>query len=327
MTLLLLTQQDMLEKPRTLPPTAQVRRQTTGALRAGRSGFEKPSLSTARETIAALRRLDLRTASPDALGPRVGRLMGGLVLRVPPLRIGWPVFRGVKWATRPTKISQLTYPPVEIVKVLQRANREGQPRFYGSSGANAPFYELRSQVGDHIALSTWRVAKEGVVNHIGYMPEILERLQSHKAVGRVAQQMAPELSYGPVDRLIHNFLATEFSKDVTLGSEHLYKLSVAIAERLLVEMVDSKSEVARFDGLLYPSLAMRGNSDNVCLLPRFVDEGLHFIGVDYVRVDEINLDGSYLLANIDHANTVAPDGSIDWLGSRSKEPKLVRHSP
>ena len=225
------------------------------------------------------------------------------------------------------RISQLTYPPVEIVKVLQRANREGQPRFYGSSGANAPFYELRSQVGDHIALSTWRVVKEGVVNHIGYMPEILERLQSHKAVGRVAQQMAPELSYGPVDKLVHSFLASEFSKDVPVGSEYLYKLSVAIAERLLVEMVNSKENVERFDGLLYPSLAMRGNSDNVCLLPRFVDDSLHFVAVDYVRVDKITADGSYLLANIDHATGVALDGSIEWLGPRSNKAKLVRHSP
>lgn len=92
-------------------------------------------------------------------------------------------------------------------------------------------------------------------------------------------------------------------------------------------MANSKGEVTRFDGLLYPSLAMRGNSDNICLLPRFVDESFHFIAVDYVRVEEITPDGSYLLANIDHAAAAAPDGSIEWLGPRSNERKLVRHSP
>src|SRR5215203_2660990 len=98
-------------------------------------------------------------------------------MQVPTLNVGWPVFRGVKWATRPTGIAQLSYPPADVVKVLQRANREGKPRFYGSSGPYAPFFELHSQVGDHVAPSTWRVKKQGIVNHLGYMPETFDRLQ------------------------------------------------------------------------------------------------------------------------------------------------------
>ena len=134
--------------------------------------------------------------------------------------------------------------------------------------------------------------------------------------GEVAQQISPRLQYGPVDKLVHSFLAKEFTKDVPPRSEHLYKLSVAIAEIYSSKWARTGGEVEPFSGLLYPSLAVRGNADNICLLPEFVDTGLQFWSVDYVRVEQVMPDGNYLLVNLDHATAVTLDGSIEWLGPR-----------
>jgi hypothetical protein len=159
------------------------------------------------------------------------------------------------------------------------------------------------------------VKKKGLVNHIGYVPETFKRLGSGRGVEGVSQ-FAPNIRYGPVDRLVHGFLAAEFSKDVAAGFEHQYKMTVAIAEIFLSNIATSSVKDEQFAGLLYPALAMHGNADNLCLVPEFVDHGLEFVEVDYVRVDQV-IGDDYLVATIDHALR-ATDGLLQWLGPRQR---------
>jgi hypothetical protein len=88
--------------------------------------------------------------------------------------------------------------------------------------------------------------------------------------------MKPIANETPSNKMLHKFLSSEFARDVPDGSEHLYKLSVAIAEKLsgqlsVLDEVEGMPPDRRFAGLQYPALAMRGDADNIVLFPDFVD--------------------------------------------------------
>src|SRR5690606_30452101 len=114
----------------------------------------------------------------------------------------------------------------------------------------------------------------------------------------------------------------EFARVVSVDRPQDYKLCVAIAEKLMggtlhdVEFPDVAEMYGAgksFAGLLYPSLAMRCNADNLCLLPTAVDFGLTCEVAWLDRVDEVLSDGKYKVTHIDYADNVAATGEIVWL--------------
>jgi hypothetical protein len=133
----------------------------------------------------------------------------------------------------------------------------------------------------------------------------------------------------PAMKVMRKFLAEQFTKDVAEGSEHLYKVSISIAEELLLPIssnlgvengivvpIDASEEC--FGGLIYPALAMRGDSDNICLLPNIADRHLEFVRAEYVLVQSVRDDLTYDVASLDHANEISSDGVIKWRGGPGK---------
>ena len=100
-------------------------------------------------------------------------------------------------------------------------------------------------------------------------------------------------------------MATEFAKQVPLGHEHLYKLSIAIAE--------SHFSNDMFGGLLFPTIAMRANADNLALKPECVDKCLSLSKVEYFRVDE-NDSKNFTCTLLDFADAFEGNGQILWKG-------------
>jgi hypothetical protein len=86
------------------------------------------------------------------------------------------LYRGVPWQQRPSKINQLSYPPVDRVTRLGRVNRIGKPVFYCSRAPEAVFYELRAKEGDLIALSEWEVTEPLWMHNLGFQEDALRRL-------------------------------------------------------------------------------------------------------------------------------------------------------
>lgn len=96
-------------------------------------------------------------------------------------------------------------------------------------------------------------------------------------------------------------------------------MSVAIAEKLLGKLeVDPMNFPfdcePHFAGILYPTIAMKGNSDNLALIPRFVDRFLRLEKVEYILVKEKKPDFKYDIQVIDFATSFEPDGTINWKG-------------
>lgn len=280
---------------------------------------DRPSVHKIRSRIAELKRIDLRTADVDFLKSRLELLFRGYGFSTPILMPGQILYRGVPWSEKPAFRSQLSYPPPEVIISHQRVNRPHMPMFYCSVAREAPFFELGLKPGDHLAVSKWRVNKRILVSNVGYTDEVFKKLGSMRHATPWWQSNHPMIP-SATNSLIANFFATEFAQVVNSDEDHLYKMSIAIAEKLYLGPLNMDSFGGEFDGegriggLIYPTIAMRANSDNVALTPGFVDRYLSLETVEWIRIDSDRADFKYQVTNLDFANSFGSDGQIDWKG-------------
>jgi hypothetical protein len=103
--------------------------------------------------IAALERIDTRTADIDELAERLRRLFDGYACLTRVLDVPY-AYRARKHETPVPfeHVSQLWYPRAEHIKYLGRVNRIGQPRFYISASQDTATLEMRPEVGNVITL-------------------------------------------------------------------------------------------------------------------------------------------------------------------------------
>jgi hypothetical protein len=190
--------------------------------------------------------------------------------------------------------------------------------FYCSVAREAPFFELNCRAGEHIAVSRWRVTEKLWLNNAGYSDAAMKRLQSSRDKPPYWQTMRPVPEHA-VNRRVHEFFSEEFTRHVDDGAEHLYKISVAITEKLLGNLTihqqrQGMPKDSRFSGIIYPTISMRGNSDNVALRPEFVDRYLRLERVEYIRIDSVGENFTYQVTNLDFADSFSADGTIEWKG-------------
>jgi hypothetical protein len=176
------------------------------------------------------------------------------------------LYRGVPWQQRPSKIKELSYPPVDRVTKLGRVNRVGKPVFYCSRAAEAVFYELRAKEGDLIALSEWEVAEPLWMHNLGFHEDALRR------VGASDVAIRPRWNNPFPNETKHNAglrrqLSLAFTEDVRDGREYRYKQSIAINELLFddagpLPKYPDGPRIGRVAGTVYPAIQLRGSADN-----------------------------------------------------------------
>jgi hypothetical protein len=101
-----------------------------------------------------------------------------------------------------------------------------------------------------------------------------------------------------------------FMCNVNSDESFRYKLTVAIGE---MHFGSISTQNTLFAGILYPSIRMWANGDNVALLPWFVDKHLVFRKALYVRIKGrtvTSIDIDYL----DSAHEFDDTGKLKWLG-------------
>jgi hypothetical protein len=191
--------------------------------------------------------------------------------------------------------------------------------FYSSLARAAVFFELGVKTGDPIAVSQWRSTGAVWVNNVGFAPGVFRKFGSSRQqpASWQATPTHPAIE-SRANKLVHQFLADEFSKVIAPDRSYGYKLSIAIAEKLLFGDLDVPvghgPTETRFAGLVYPSFAMRANSDNIVLLPEFVDRYFSLREVEYIRIDAAEPENlKYEVTVVDFANSFS-NGLIEWKG-------------
>jgi RES domain len=252
----------------------------------------------ATTAIAAIRALDLQSATIEEILDLLTPIFRGYLVEAPRFQPGITLFRS-RICDKPSHISALLAPPPQITK-LGRVNREGKLVLYCCTSREVPFFESRPVEGQTVAIVRWITTAPLLVNHVGYTEAAFSTLLSNRK----------QASWGPraitqLNEPVSAFLAEVFTQIVPRGSEYKYKLSVAIAEKLFLD--------DKFDGLLYPTVAMRANADNFALKLRYAREHLQFERAEYARIDGVR-DFAFDITVLDTATELSADGSICWKG-------------
>lgn len=261
-----------------------------------------PEISEIQKAIQLLKKSDLLSIDIDEIKDILIPIFRGYVQTVPIIGPGEILYRGIKYDNLPQDLSRLREPPKEKTSI-NRANRAGNPVFYCSIARPVPFFELDIKPGDHLAISKWITVDKLITNKVGYTTTSFSNLQSNRQNPAYGEMKNYESEYAK--SIVDNFLADEFTKIVPHEMNHLYKITVAIAEKLFSDEM--------FDGLLYPTMAMKANADNLAIKPSSVDKKLIFKNAEFIQIKS-KQNSTYEINRLDFANSVDANGRIQWKG-------------
>jgi RES domain-containing protein len=240
-----------------------------------------------------------------------------MVRAVKNITAGNVIYRGVFWDHRPDLISHFSYPPPNKVTELGRLNRPGQSVFYASCAPPGVFYELKAREGSLIAFSEWEVMKPLWMHNLGYHADALARLGALPNSARLSL-IEPIPNETQHNRRLRKKVALAFTEDVPPGFEYRYKQSVALTEfwcehQQRLPVYPDGPQTDDVAGVVYPSLQMRGDADNLVLWPEFVHSSMALRQVQYVLVEKADytrLAFSFLTLALAHE--FADGMSIKW---------------
>lgn len=226
-------------------------------------------------SIDKIEAFNLRTVSIKELENELKSLLRGFKIIVPKLNSGIYLYRG-RICDKPLNLDYIIYPPSNSIKCLGRVNDIGQQLFYAANSRNVPFYELSANVGDRIALGTWKSKTRMILNHVGFTSECKTILKSDRNLESIYKFVTDMNNFGESNNLLHSYLASKFTPIVNKGEEWRYKLSIAIGNIFLTGDI--------INGLMYPTIAMLGNADNVVLKPEYLPVHMKFVSVEYAEI-------------------------------------------
>lgn len=279
---------------------------------------------------------NLESLEIDQIVDLLAPLKIGMTVHTPIIPSGEFLYRGRKINGDFNKengitISDLTYPPAEKA-TLGRLNRDEKPMFYCSASKEVIYFEIPGLTdGDEIILSFWQTSERMLVNNIGYTQFLFEKLGAKRecpiwSAGGIQLGDAHEEIISDPDSLSQEMIEKALSKDensairqafsdafmceVGPGEQYRYKLSTAIGELHLGEIVNSAME---FAGVMYPTMRMWANSDNLALSPAYVDKNVEFRMAMHVRVDA-RTENEFSISKVDSAIEISEDSNLNWLG-------------
>jgi len=256
------------------------------------------------EAIEKIDLADLRTISIDELEGYLKPLFTGFKTNAPIIDKGFQIYRG-RICEKPHNVKELGYPLAESIKEHGRINDIGESFFYGSTAYGVPFFELDCKVGQRIALAVWKSNRKMLLNHMGFTEECKKVLNSSRNLNDIYDFAKATNNFGTLNDFVHSYLASKFVQSVETGKEYEYKITIAIGRKLLMGEL--------FNGILYPTIAMSANADNVVLRTDYFDKNMHFVNVKYVEVTERK--GVVCKTKVlDTATKVDGEGNLIWSG-------------
>ena len=225
--------------------------------------------------------------SDAELDASIGKLHTGFMMSAPIYKVeeSRHIFRAVSVTEKPTHVARVSYPPPE--KAPQgRFNRPQEPLFYGSLGQfNSCLLECRCEPNNVFAVSSWRLTKDILLNHLGYSAAALEALKTKRELPNWAI-IKNDTEHNKILRLWQGRVVT---KVIPTGQEHLYRLGCSLYRFSTpkFEQIDPNAPKF-FGGIIYPSVATWMIFDNVALFPSTVDTSLSIEEVVLVRLESID---------------------------------------
>lgn len=262
--------------------------------------LDKDSVDRAIQKISEL---DYSIATTEEIKNILKALLTGYRISAPKYGPGVYIYR-IRKCAKPINIKEITYPPADLAGI-GRANEKGSSIFYASIGKSVPFFELDAVLGDEFALSVWKTKKDMLLNHVGFSEEAGKALNSLRNLGQVYDFIKNMNTFGDTNVTVYNFLAGCFVQQIGPTETDKYKLTNAITNHFLAGDI--------FDGIMYPTVRMFGNADNIALRTSFVDHGLSLVSIEYLKIT--SKDGTrFTTETLDTSTEWDEDGVISWSG-------------
>lgn len=279
-----------------------------------RQNIIRPTVSEIKVLIETLHSLNVADVTIEEVKSLITSLITGYEISTPKIPTGEFLYRGIRWDARPSNVSQLTYPSPHRIKAFQRANRPGESLFYCSNLRSVPLFELDVKPGHCIALSKWRIDREMIVSNAGYTHKLFDKFLTDRScpewVKHDSSFIEPEQNV-----LVNQYLSEVFTEVISPGDEAKYKVTTAIAEKLIEGNIYTPSgAVLSFDGIIYPTISGEARADNFAIKPSFVDNYLTIVKAEYIYITDRPERFHYKVNVLNYADTFGMDGAIEWKG-------------
>ena len=234
--------------------------------------------------IEEFKRLDLKTASINDITMKVCQTLSCMIVTSSVFKEGTRLYRvrSLKsdLSNMPKIFQDIWLPPVEKVKADGRVNLQGQPVLYTSTEQITPLYECNIADGDYYAIIQYSV-KPGQ-ELIGYCVGNGVEPDDLNETGKIN------------NKIINDFLVSEFSKPVGKGTEYLYKLSNVICQSFM--------DMPFCDAYVYPSVAHYKKGWNVAIKPNSANCKIAFDCVLICRSGGFDSSGNHVFQVLHKAN-------------------------
>jgi hypothetical protein len=269
--------------------------------------------------IESLRGLELRSVEINDLKSLLGPMLASRVLNRPQLQFSsvWRARVG-SWDRRFDSIHELWYPPPSRVVKLGRANNFGVSRFYCADHPGTAVFECKGPLDVPYILVACELRDPR--SPLNVLP--LGIGPPHPSQGGTSKQPCPPLleALYPHDveqaAAVDEFLREQFMLTASLGEEHRYKLTAALAELLLDTPCEDTSPT---DGLVYAPVGAPFGS-NLVLTDDAADRVLKPVGCWQVIMMRDPGDGCAKVFTIATAEEFGPDGQIFWIDADAPKP-------
>jgi hypothetical protein len=278
------------------------------------------------EKIRALRKLNLATVNETYLENQVRELLNiGYVAR--PLIVNAPKAYRVRINENKKlfeNAQDLWYPPPKCIKAKGRVNDIGESIFYYSDSEDTAIIEKRPNPGEYLTVLEAELIDPN--NH-----PLIMVLGIHEFTARSNPNYGgtpPELDVkqkrflkkegiSQTNPILQAYLAKEFMRQVTLGNEHEYKITITIAKILMnePELLNEDGSTAvgiTVDGFAYPSIASNNLGANVALKTESADRLYRPVACTLYCVEGKQDDTHYTIGKLMWSTSIEEDGTINW---------------
>lgn len=268
------------------------------------SGVPSPvaPISAVKVLIEELKKMDLTSTDVDVLKEQLGLLMRGHQIAVWYMDSEHKFYRGRVVDAPPKHVNDIGPPPSHLLFKYGRLNRPRQPVLYANRSVNGVFKEIHAKPGQLVAVASYKVKRRVIAFPVGFSDEALTIKGWHKKVTDRVQIDKDSFNY-EFNRIVSDFFADQFLKDVSVTQDFLYKLSVAWSEMLF--------SIDAADAIVYPSVANAGASVNTAFKADSYKDVLDLERIDVVRLDSQTED-MVGLTFLKRTKRIAEDGSLKF---------------
>ena len=240
-----------------------------------------------RKSIKKYRKIDLRHAKDDVVLNCLKEIISVRFNMVYGYNSTTELYRirklSKKDGNRLTKRTDLLYPPSDVVKHMGRLNNAHEPLLYTGLSPRCLMDEVKVDVDEYYTLIKYKI-KEGEILNVSSVG-----LYEEDHIGNIGNEIYFSELRGNLTKeakinfdIIEDFLNNEFTKDVGLGTEFLYRTSNLISKYLC--------HYTKVDGFLYPSVGAK-QGYNVALKPDAVDRAIDIVGLQIFKLVSYPEDG------------------------------------